>query len=102
MTSDFTVALQLSQREQLFVSVTDQTPRHAPKIVFIWIGWATFWAIFSTNSSGHPDGSRKKVSTGELPQIGLLSFRFATCHKKSIKSTLKEPRSRFNKTDLQL
>jgi hypothetical protein len=31
MTSDFTVAWQFSQREQLFVFVTDQTPRHPPK-----------------------------------------------------------------------
>jgi hypothetical protein len=30
------------------------------------IGWVTFWAIFFTNSSGHPDQDRFRCYDGEM------------------------------------
>jgi hypothetical protein len=38
-------------------SITEQLPA----LVFLKMGWATFWAISSANSSGHPDEQKKNT-----------------------------------------
>jgi hypothetical protein len=35
-------------------------------------GWATFWAIFFTNSSGHSAGSKKMAGNG--PDVHMLNW----------------------------